>query len=299
LWGTGSAAFLLDETDLAIRLLQDAMQRLRAPGVRGASGTALTGLGWAYIDAGRWDDALEAAAEAACLAEANYMGIVAASADVISATVLALRGDSAAARRHADRALAAVDPAECGLVASRARRFLGVAALADGSHLQAFTQLRGLFSDDGTPLHNYASYLGVADLAAAAVRADRRIEGQDVLERALGSLHGIASLGSNSSSPTPAGSSPARPVPKPTSARRSPTPPGTSGPSSGPSFSSTTPNGCGVAAGSTTPNLSLRRPWPPSGCSGPGPGRSAPRQSSERAGWPLPVRPATAMRWGS
>ena len=45
---------------------------------------------------------------------------------------------------------------------ARARRALGVAALADGSYLQAFTQLSGLFSDDGTPLHNYASYLGVA-----------------------------------------------------------------------------------------------------------------------------------------
>ena len=78
-----------------------------------------------------------------------------------------------------------MDPAENGLVVARARRALGVAALADGSYLQAFTQLRGLFSDDGTPLHDYASYLGVADLAAAAVRADRRMEGCDVVERAL------------------------------------------------------------------------------------------------------------------
>jgi DNA-binding CsgD family transcriptional regulator len=78
-------------------------------------------------------------------------------------------------------------------VAARARRALGVAALADGSYLQAFTQLRGLFSEDGTPLHNYDSYLGVADLAAAAVRADRRMEGQDVLELALSQLHGTAS----------------------------------------------------------------------------------------------------------
>ena len=121
------------------------------------------------------------------------MDIVAASAEVITATVLALRGDSGAARRHAARALAAVDPAECGLVAARARRALGVAALADGSYLQAFTQLRGLFSEDGTPLHNYASYLGVADLAAAAVRADRRMEGCDVIEHALSRLDGTAS----------------------------------------------------------------------------------------------------------
>src|SRR6266851_4768352 len=193
LWRIASAAWLLDESDLAITLLQDAMQRLRAPGVRGTSGGSLTALGWAYIDTGRWDEALEVAAEAAGLAEANQMDIVAASADVITATVLALRGDSGAARRHAGRALATVDPAECGLVAARARRALGVAALADGSYLQAFTQLRGLFSEDGTPLHNYASYLGVADLAAAAVRADRRMEGCHVIEHALSRLDGMVS----------------------------------------------------------------------------------------------------------
>jgi DNA-binding CsgD family transcriptional regulator/tetratricopeptide (TPR) repeat protein len=193
LWRIASTAWLLDDSDLAITLLQDAMQRLQAPGVRGTSGGSLTVLGWAYIDTGRWDEAQEAAAEAAGLAEANQMDIVAASADVIRATVFALRGDSGAARRRAARALATADLAECGLVAARARRALGVAALDDGSYLQAFTQLRGLFGEDGTPLHNYASYLGVADLAAAAVRAGRRIEGRDVIERALSPLGGRAS----------------------------------------------------------------------------------------------------------
>ena len=193
LWRIASAAWLLDESDLAITLLQDAMRRLRAPGVQGTSGGSLTVLGWAYIDTGRWDEALDAAAEAAGIAEANNMGIVAASADVITATVFALRGDPGAARWHAARALAAVDPAECGLVAARARRALGVAALAEGSYLQAFTQLSGLFGEDGAPLHNYASYLGVADLAAAAVHADRRMEGRDIIEQALDRLGGQAS----------------------------------------------------------------------------------------------------------
>jgi DNA-binding CsgD family transcriptional regulator len=192
-WRAASAAWLLDESDLAITLLQDAMQGLRAPGVRGTSGGSLTVLGWAYIDTGRWDEALEVAAEAASVGEASHMEIVAASADVITATVLALRADSGAARWHAARALAAVDPAECGLVAARARRALGVAALADGSYLQAFAQLSGLFSDDGRPLHNYASYLGVADLAAAAVRAGRRIEGSDLIEHAVSRLDGTIS----------------------------------------------------------------------------------------------------------
>ena len=193
LWRAGSAAWLLDESDLAITLLQDAMRRIRAPGTQGTSGPGLTALGWAYIDTGRWDEAQEAAAEAADLAAANQMELIAAAADLIAATVFALRADSGAARTHADRTLADADLAESGLVAARARRALGIAALADGSHLLAFTQLRQLFSEDGAPVHNIFSYLGVADMAAAAVRADRRMEGQDVLERALSHLNGTAS----------------------------------------------------------------------------------------------------------
>jgi len=193
LWRTGSAAWLLDESALAVTLLQDAMQRLRAPGRQGTSSPGLTALGWAYIDLGRWDDALQAAAEAADLAEANHMELIAAAADLIAATVLAMRADSAAAYRRADRALANADLAESGLLAARARRARGIAALADGSHLLAFTQLRQLFSDDGAPVHNIFSYLGVADIATAAVRSDRRLEGQDVLERALSHLDGPAS----------------------------------------------------------------------------------------------------------
>ena len=193
MWRTGSAAWLLDESALAVTLLQDAMQRLRAPGQQGTSSPGLTALGWAYIDLGRWDDALEAAAEAADLAEANHMELVVAGADLIAATVLAMRADCGAARNRADRVLADADLAGSGLLAARARRALGIAALADGSHLQAFTQLRQLFSEEGTPVHNIFSYLGVADIAAAAVHADRRMEGQDVLERALSHLEGPAS----------------------------------------------------------------------------------------------------------
>jgi DNA-binding CsgD family transcriptional regulator/tetratricopeptide (TPR) repeat protein len=193
LWRIGSAAFLLDESDLAITLLREAMQRIRAPGTRGTSGPGLTALGWLYIDTGRWDEAQEAAAEAAGLAQANQMELVAAAADSIAATVLALRADSGAARLHADRALLIADPAENGHVAVRARRALGIAALADGSYLLAFRQLRQLFGEEGAPVHNVFSYLGIADLAAAAVRADRRMEGQDVLERALSHLNGTVS----------------------------------------------------------------------------------------------------------
>src|SRR5580692_4992168 len=106
LWRIAHAAMLLDESELAVRWLQDALQRRRAPGTQGTSGPGLTALGRGYTDTGRWDEALDVAAEAADLAEANHMEIIAATADLITATVLAMRADSGAARRHANRALA-------------------------------------------------------------------------------------------------------------------------------------------------------------------------------------------------
>jgi len=81
-------------------------------------------------------------------------------------------------------------PVEAGLVLARVRRAVGVAALAEGKYVEAFTQLRGLFDSDGMPLHNYASFLGVADLAAAAIHAERHNEGRDVIERALSCIDG-------------------------------------------------------------------------------------------------------------
>ena len=76
--------------------------------------------------------------------------------------------------------------AHSGLVAARARRVFGIAALDDRAHLTGFAQLRQMFGPGGEPLHAVVSYLGLADLAAAAVRADRQLEAQAILELAVG-----------------------------------------------------------------------------------------------------------------
>ena len=189
----GAAAWLLDEPELAVKLLQEAVRRLQASGVRGASGAALSALGWTYIDTGRWDDALAICAEASDLAEAYQMDLVAAAADVTVATVLAMRADPAAARARAGSALARIDPAQSRGVTARAWHALGIAALADGDHLMAYAQLRQLFYPDGSPLHYHVSYLGAADLAAAAVRAGLQLEGREILDCALRHLDGTPS----------------------------------------------------------------------------------------------------------
>jgi DNA-binding CsgD family transcriptional regulator len=181
----GGAAWILDETELAVRVLRAALSQLRAPGVRGASGAVLSVLEWACIDSGRWDDALAAAREANDIAAAYKMETVAGSADVATATVAAMRGDHDRVAPLLARVLAAVDTSEYRGFAARARHAAGLDALAQGSYLAAYAQLGQLFGTDGTPLHNHFSYLAIADLAAAAVRAQRRLEARTLVERAL------------------------------------------------------------------------------------------------------------------
>ena len=52
----------------------------------------------------------------------------------------------------------------------------------------AYAQLSQLFAADGTPLHHQFSYLAIADLAAAAARAERHFEAKTLLERVLARL---------------------------------------------------------------------------------------------------------------
>ena len=181
----GGAAWIFDETELAIRVLRTALDRLRAPGVRGAGGAVLSVLEWACIDSGRWDDALAAAREAADISAAYKMETVAASADLTVATVSAVRGDHDDVVPLVERVLATVDVSEYGGFAARAWHAAGLNALAQGSHLTANAQLSKLFSADGTPLHHHFSYLAIADFAAAAARTGRREETGLLVERAL------------------------------------------------------------------------------------------------------------------
>ena len=181
----GGAAWILDETELAVRVLREALSQLRAPGVRGASGAVLSVLEWACIDSGRWDDALAAAREANDIAAAYKMETVAGSADLTTATVAAMRGDHDRVAPLLARVLAAVDTSEYRGFAARTRHAAGLAALTQGSYVTAYAQLSQLFAADGTPLHHHFSYLAIADLAAAAARADRRLEARTLVERAL------------------------------------------------------------------------------------------------------------------
>jgi DNA-binding CsgD family transcriptional regulator len=153
--------------------------------VHGGSGAVLSALQWACLDSGRWDDALDAAREAGDIAAAYKMEAVAATADLTTATVAAVRGDQDQVEPLLAHAVATVDAADIRGFAARTRHAAGLAALAQGSYLAAYAQLSQLFGADGTPLHHHFSYLAIADLAAAALRAERQLEARARLERAL------------------------------------------------------------------------------------------------------------------
>jgi DNA-binding CsgD family transcriptional regulator/tetratricopeptide (TPR) repeat protein len=175
----GAAAWLADETADAIRLLRAARNTFDDQQLRAASGGPLAALGWAYLDAGRWDDALELAAEAGSL---TGTGITSSPAILITATIAAARGDTEHARALVADALAA-DVEHGRLVTARARHALGLCALADGDDLTAFGQLGQLFDDDGLPCHPHASYLAIGDLALAAARCGHRLDGRKKLKQ--------------------------------------------------------------------------------------------------------------------
>jgi DNA-binding CsgD family transcriptional regulator len=184
----GGAAWSLDETELAVRVLREALSQLRAPGVRGASGAVLSCLEWACIDSGRFDDALAAAREASDIGAAYKMETVVGTADVVTATVLAIRGEHEQVPPLLGRVLNALDAAVYRGFAARVWHAAGLAALGQGHYVTAYAQLSRQFAADGTPLHYHFSYYAIADLAAAAARSERRLEARALVERALARL---------------------------------------------------------------------------------------------------------------
>ena len=97
---------------------------------RGRYGPVLSALQWAYIDGGRWDQTLSTARETADTAAAYKMDTIAASADLATATVLALRGHHDQVPPLVASALARIDATADRATAARAWHAASLAALA-------------------------------------------------------------------------------------------------------------------------------------------------------------------------
>ncbi|MEU9736452.1 AAA family ATPase [Streptomyces sp. NPDC048002] len=180
----GAAAWVLDETSTAVRLLSAALDHLRRSPTAGANATVAQALAYAQYESGAWTEALATVDEAyRTAAEAGLENVVAA-APVLGATLAALRGEGNAVRVAVRRAVEGVDLTTCLSLQVRMNYALGAAGLADGDFGAAYRHLRATFTPGRSPepVHYHASLHYLADLAAAAVRAGQIEDARAVLE---------------------------------------------------------------------------------------------------------------------
>ncbi|MER5755379.1 LuxR family transcriptional regulator [Streptomyces sp. NPDC002088] len=186
----GGSAWVLDETDQAVRLLGQAMDHLRRAATAGSNATVAFSLANALFESGAWTAAQSTAEDAfwmATEAGAEYMTV---GSPLLQATLRAARGDHVGARTQAGNAVRTIDLRKSPSLYVSHRRALSMAALAEGDHRTAYEQLRHTFTRDfhPAPVHYHASLYCLADLAAAAVRAGQADDARTVLHAAEGTL---------------------------------------------------------------------------------------------------------------
>ncbi|MEU9408805.1 LuxR family transcriptional regulator [Streptomyces sp. NPDC048281] len=190
LTAVGGTAWILDETEQAVRVLGRTMDVLRRAGSAGTNATVTQALALALFENGSWTAAEEAAHEAFWMATEAGADNVTVGAGLLRATLHALRGDPATARAEALRAVRGVDLRRSLSLQVRHRHALGMAAFAAGDHADAYEQLRATFTRDfrPDPVHYHASLYYLGDLTAAAVRAGRADDARTVADAVL---HGL------------------------------------------------------------------------------------------------------------
>lgn len=186
----GGAAWVLDETDRAVRLLGRAMDHLRRAATAGTNATVAYSLANSLFESGAWTAAQSTAEDAfwmATEAGADYMAV---GSPILQATLRAARGDHAGARQRADRAVRTVDLRKSPSLYVLHLRALGMASLAEGDHRTAYEQYRRMFTRDfhPVPVHYHAALYSLADLAASAVRAGQAEDARTVLHAVEGTL---------------------------------------------------------------------------------------------------------------
>ncbi|AKS35892.1 helix-turn-helix domain-containing protein [Mycolicibacterium goodii] len=187
----GTVAWLLDETPLALDLFDDGLNRWR---MHAPVPHSLVCAAWsAYFEMGRWDTAQRMAEHASAETASADLPEAAASALLMRASVLALRGQAASAIDLATDASALIDPMAQTMLHVRTQWVLGAAAVADGDHDSAFDHFRSAFTAEGEPVHFHASYAVLADFAAAAARTGRSGEVALLLDAARRALDGNTS----------------------------------------------------------------------------------------------------------
>ncbi|OZF04843.1 helix-turn-helix transcriptional regulator [Rhodococcoides fascians] len=186
----GTRAYLSENSVDALSYFGRGIESLREVGSLGAGAMGMAAFLGALVDTGRWNEVDKAAEEASEVATVGRMALVEAIVEIHRGTIETHRGNVDVAKGHLARAATLFEPRANGALTvdlTRARSFL---ACVNGDFASAYERLRGVFEDDGTPLHSIQSVLGIADLAWAGARSGQQASARrfvTAIGRAIGS----------------------------------------------------------------------------------------------------------------
>ncbi|WP_250037109.1 ATP-binding protein [Paractinoplanes maris] len=172
----GNAAQAIGAFELAAGFFAGSLHDLRVQGRLGLLARALTLQAWSGALLADLDLAMPAADEAFRLARDSSQPLVAASARATQALLAGMRGEQDEAYRFAAEAERTALPGDARALLSAVQFARGSAALTDGRHEDAFTELRRIYDPADPASHTAARCYAVGDLAEAAVRSGRADE---------------------------------------------------------------------------------------------------------------------------
>jgi DNA-binding CsgD family transcriptional regulator len=177
----GPAALVLGAFDIAVGLLASAAEGARAEGRLGHLPRMLVLHGIVASFLGMWDVAVPAGEEARRLATELGGPLWIAGGETVLSLVAGMRGDADAAERGAARA-EQLGLAAGGKVTVALAQFGRVlSALGESRHDDAYASARRLFDPADPAYHPVVARWLIADLAEAALHADRVAEGRELL----------------------------------------------------------------------------------------------------------------------
>jgi DNA-binding CsgD family transcriptional regulator len=187
----GTAAWLLDESELAVEALGRHLDRMTHVTERGPIGAVAATLAAACLDTGRWSRAKKLAEQVVATELLDQADISLVAAQTTLAFLAAHRGDAGTAADLAEAAGRSARSWSDRAALARAIHAGGLAALNAGRDDAAYESLRELLNyRDQEPLHYHCSYYAVADFALCAMRTGRMTEGSRILTAALRRMGG-------------------------------------------------------------------------------------------------------------
>ncbi|MEJ2889456.1 helix-turn-helix transcriptional regulator [Actinomycetospora aeridis] len=176
----GTLADQADDIHRAVDLLARAQtgSRHEGPSAFGAGLLAVL-----LVEHGRWTEASRTVALWSALADAGGLAWVAVEIASVEASLLAWRGEPAAAHEVLARARQRVDLGDNLVLDVRLRAAASIAAMVEGDRAQAYRQLRGAFTHHGEARHALLSTRLIARLAAAATGPTERADAAAVVAR--------------------------------------------------------------------------------------------------------------------